>query len=152
MMPVKVEAEATPQVIERERYVERDATPAAGSQVNVNAGPATPAYVAVEPGPMYYAKRIVSFFFGVLMVLLLIRIVLLLGGANQDNGLVNMLMGITYPFVAPFYGVFNFDQVHATGQSVFEIAALVAMLGWGLIWALILGILSLADRRPAEGV
>jgi uncharacterized protein YggT (Ycf19 family) len=140
------------QVVERETYVERDTgyvPPAqpAGSQVNVNAPPAQPAYVSTGPSGLYYARRIVSLAFGVLATLLLLRIVLLLLVANETNDIVNFVYNITEPFVAPFRGMFQFDQVTPGGGSVFDVAALVALIGWTLIYALIMAILRLADRR-----
>jgi hypothetical protein len=57
---------------------------------------------------------------------------------------------VTEPFVAPFRGIFAIDQVSPVGRSVFDVAAVVALVGWTLIYALIMAILSLADRnRPA---
>ena len=139
-------------VVERETYVER--TPAApvqpaGSQVNVNSGGAAPAYVETTPGPLYYARRVVSLLFGILAVLLLLRILLLLLVANETNDIVNFIYNITEPFVAPFRGIFNFDQVTPGGGSVLDVAAVVALIGWALIYALIMAILRLGDRRTA---
>ena len=144
-------------VVEREservvnRPVERPAytPPAAGGQVNVNT-PATPAYaaapVAYTPGPLYYARRVVALLFGVLMTLIAIRVVLLLLGANQSNGLVAFVMNVTEPFIAPFRGIFAFDQVSAIGVSVLDVGALVALIGYFLLMLLILAILRIADR------
>lgn len=133
-------------VVERERYVERDATPA-GSQVNVNAGPAYGRDVVVDtgPGPLYYARRVIVLLFGILTVLLLLRILLLLLGANAGNGLVDFIYGVTEPFVAPFRGIFSFDQVTPNGTNVLDVGAVVALIGWLLIEALILAILRIAE-------
>ena len=146
-------------VVERETYVEREvpAAPAAdpgyvppaqpaGSQVNVNSGPA---YVDDAPGPMYYVRRVVSLLFGILAVLLGLRILLLLLVANQQNSLVDFVYDITEPFVAPFRGIFNFDTVSPGGGSVLDVAAVVALIGWLLIYVLIMAILRLGDRRTA---
>ena len=139
-------------VVERERYVERDTTPA-GSQVNVNTG--SPGYardvvVDTGPGPLYYVRRVVVLLFGILTALLLLRIVLLLLGANAGNGLVDFIYGVTEPFVAPFRGIFSFDQVTPNGTNVLDFGALVALVGWLLIEALILAILRIAE--PARRV
>ena len=147
-------------VVERETYVERPvaAQPYAApppqpqpSNVNVNA-PAQPAYAEpayVEPagpGPLYWARRIVSLLFGILFVLLGVRIVLLLLMANQQNDIVNFVYNVTEPFVAPFRGIFAIDAVTPGGGSVFDIAALVALVGWLLIYLLLMAILRLGDR------
>ena len=143
-------------VVERETYVEREApaadpgyvppTQPAGSQVNVNS---RPAYVDDGPGALYYARRVLSLLFGILAVLLGLRILLLLLVANQQNSIVDFVYSITEPFVAPFRGVFNFDTVSPGGNSVLDIAALVALVGWLLIYLLLMAILRLGDRRTA---
>jgi uncharacterized protein YggT (Ycf19 family) len=119
----------------------------AGSQVNVNSTPAQPTYVETGPSGLYYARRIVSLLFGILATLLALRIVLLLLVANETNDIVNFVYNITEPFVAPFRGMFQFDAVTPGGGSVFDVAALVALIGWTLIYVLIMAILRLADRR-----
>jgi uncharacterized protein YggT (Ycf19 family) len=116
--------------------------PAATSNVNVaDSGE----YVATGPGPLYYARRVLSLLFGVLITLLILRIVLLLLVADPDNSIVDFVYTVTEPFVAPFRGMFQFDAV-ASGSRTLDIAALVALIGWTLIYALIMAILRLADR------
>ena len=142
-------------VVERETYVERErpvdpgyVPPAqpAGSQVNVNSGPAYAEPVAVTPGPLYYARRIVSLLFGILAVLIGLRILLLLLVANQSNSIVDFVYGVTEPFVAPFRGIFAFNEVTPGGGSVLDVAAVVALIGWFLIYLLLMAILRLGDR------
>ena len=116
--------------------------PAATSNVNVaDSG----GYVAAGPGPLFYARRVLSLLFGILVTLLILRIVLLLLVANPGNGIVDFVYSVTEPFVAPFRGIFQFDAV-ASGDRTLDIAALVALIGWTLIYALIMAILRLADR------
>ena len=148
-------------VVERETYVERDRVappPAAGyvppaqpagSQVNVNRD-GGPTYVDTGPGPLYYARRVVALLFGILAVLIVLRILLLLLVANQTNDIVNFVYNVTEPFVAPFRGIFQFDQVTPGGGSVFDVAAVVALIGWLLIYILIEAILRLGDRSRAS--
>lgn len=145
-------------VVERETYVERDSgyvpptAQPAGSQVNVNAGPTggrSVAYVEpAAPGPLYYARRVVSLLFAVLAVLIGLRILLLLFVANPGNAIVDFVYSVTEPFVAPFRGMFQFDVVTA-GQATLDVAAVVALIGWLLIYLLLMAILSLGDRRRA---
>ena len=140
-------------VVERQTYVERErpvaepypAQPAAGP-VNVNA-PTSRGYAEpAGPGPLSYARRIISLLFGILVVLLGLRILLLLLVANQTNTIVDFVYNVTEPFVAPFRGIFAIDQVTPGGGSVFDIAALVALVGWLLIYLLLVAILRLGDR------
>ena len=136
-------------VVERERVVEREVpvqrTPAA-SQVNVNSdGYATTA----GPGPLSYVRRFVILVFGIILALIALRFILLLLGANSDNGLVDGIYNISEIFVAPFRGVFNLDQYTPNGISVFDVSAVVAFFGWLLIEILVLAILRIGDNRTA---
>lgn len=138
-------------VVDRQTYVERerpvaDPSPAqpAGSQVNLNSGQGQYAEPA-GAGPLYYVRRVVSLLFGVLAVLLGLRILLLLLVANQQNAIVDFVFGATEPFVAPFRGIFQFNEVRA-GDATLDIAALVALIGWLLIYLLLMAILRLGDR------
>jgi len=97
--------------------------------------------------PVDTARRVVWLLFGVLQALIVVRIVLLLLGANEGNDLVAFVIGVTDPFVEPFRGMFRLDQLSAASGSVLDVAALVALIAWTLIEALVLGILGLADRR-----
>ena len=69
--------------------------------------------------------------------------------ANPGNPIVDGIYGLTEPFVAPFRGIFTIDQVSPTGTSVLDVAAVVALVGWALIYLLIIAILSLGDRTRA---
>ncbi|MGH2428475.1 MAG: YggT family protein [Candidatus Limnocylindria bacterium] len=147
-------------VVERETYVERErpvepagsyatapAQQPAGSQVNVNAADrGRGGYVETAPGPLYWVRRILSLLFGILFALLAIRIVLLLLAANQTNAIVDFVYGITEPFVAPFRGIFSIDVVSPGGNNALDVAAVVALIGWLLIYLLIMAILRLGDR------
>ncbi len=143
-------------VVERETYVERQADPGyvpPAATSNVNVAPADRAtYVDAGPGPLYYARRVISLLFGILAVLIALRILLLLLVANESNAIVDFVYGVTEPFVAPFRGIFAIDQVSPGGGSVFDVGALVALVGWTLIYLLLMAILSLGDRNRATTV
>lgn len=107
------------------------------------------AYKPSGPSGAATAARIVTFAFGILQALLILRIILLLLVANQGNEIVDLIMTVTDPFVEPFRGMFSLDRVRA-GDSVLDVAALVALVGWTLIEMLILAGLRIFMRRPAE--
>jgi uncharacterized protein YggT (Ycf19 family) len=94
--------------------------------------------------------RVVVFAFGVLQALLILRIILLLLVANQGNDIVSFILGVTDPFVEPFIGMFDLNRVTADQGSVLDVAAIVALIGWTLVEALILAALRIFSRRPAE--
>lgn len=77
------------------------------------------------------AVRVVWFITGVLMTLLAFRFVLSLLGANRANGFADLIYSITYPFVAPFFGLFGYTVRY--GVSRFEVETLVAMAVYALI-------------------
>jgi hypothetical protein len=139
-------------VVERQTYVERDRPVAAGyvppATSNVNVA-ADRGYVDTAPGPLYWARRVVSLLFGILAVLIGLRILLLLLVANQQNSIVDFVYSVTEPFVAPFRGIFSIDQVSPGGGSVLDVGAVVALVGWLLIYLLIMAILRLGDRDTA---
>ena len=96
-------------------------------------------------------RRFVMLLFGILQAALILRIILLLLVANTGNDVVSLIMNITDPFVEPFRGMFSIDRVTA-GESRFDVAALVALIGWTLVEALILAALRIFSRRPADAV
>jgi uncharacterized protein YggT (Ycf19 family) len=108
------------------------------------------AYVPARPESAAVAARVVGFLFGVLQALLILRIVLLLLVANPGNDIVALILNATNPFVEPFRGMFALDRVRADQGSVFDLAALVALIGWTLIEGLVLAALRIFARRPAE--
>ncbi len=91
------------------------------------------------------AERVVWFIAGILLVLLGLRFLFALLGANPDSGIATFIYGVTDPFVTPFFNLFSYDVVTA-GASRVEVFTLVAMLiyalvAWGIAKALTL-------RRP----
>lgn len=80
------------------------------------------------------ASRVVWYIVGFILVLLGLRVLLYLLGANQGSGFVDFIYAISSVFAAPFYGIF---AQPAYGKSVLDSASLVAMVvyalvGWGL--------------------
>jgi uncharacterized protein YggT (Ycf19 family) len=129
------------------------AGPPPGSPAPVAAPTAVPAVtstsVAVVPRRTWPSTigRIVAFLFGILQALLILRIGLLFLNANQENDIVAWVLSVTDPFVEPFRGMFQLDEVTGAAGSVLDIAAVVALIAWSLIETLILSILRLFGRR-----
>jgi uncharacterized protein YggT (Ycf19 family) len=107
----------------------------------------TTEYVA-HPSPAEVLRRIVALIFGILQASLVIRVILLLLAANRANEIVRFVLDVTTPFVEPFRGMFRLDTVTAGGTgSELDVAALVALVGWTLVEALVLAIVSIGSRR-----
>jgi uncharacterized protein YggT (Ycf19 family) len=66
--------------------------------------------------------------------------------ANLNNDIVELIVGITAPFVEPFRSMFAFESAQY-GRMFLDIAAIVAIIGWTLLEVLILAILSIGARR-----
>ncbi len=124
--------------------------PAAPAQTSVR----TTERTAVAPGPSgaSTAARVVTFLFGILQVALILRIILLLLVANPNNDVVKLILDVTNPFVEPFRGMFSLDKVAADQGSVLDVAAIVALIGWTLVEALILAAIRIFDRRDQTTV
>lgn len=104
------------------------------------------------PGTASVLARIVTFAFGVLQALLILRIILLLLVANPGNEVVSFILGATDAFVEPFRGMFALDRVTADQGSMLDVAAIVALIGWTLIEALILAGIRIFSRRASSAV
>lgn len=83
---------------------------------------------------------------GIIEVLIGLRFVLLLLGANPASGFVSWIYGWSEPLIAPFYGIFGQQSATTTDggvvvASVFDWTALIALIVYGLIAGLILGFL-----------
>ena len=77
------------------------------------------------------ATNVVWYVAGVLLVLLAFRFVFMLLGANQANEFANFVYTISYPFAAPFFGLFGYTINY--GVSQLELSTLVAMAVYALV-------------------
>jgi hypothetical protein len=111
--------------------------------------PANPPAYQVENSVQTYADKnayraqmrawvvsIIYFLLGVLEVILGLRFIFRLLGANEDNDFITALYNLSHVFVGPFNNIFNDQSIGS--RSVFELSTLVAMLiyalvGWGLV-------------------
>jgi hypothetical protein len=94
------------------------------------------------------AGRVVMLLFGIVQVLIILRIVLLLLNAREGNDLVSFILNTSQIFVAPFNGMLNVDNLHS-GGSVLDVAAVLALVGWTVLEALILAAVGVFRREPS---
>jgi hypothetical protein len=104
--------------------------------------------VTARPSGGTVAQRVVILLFGIVQVLILLRIVFLLIDAREGNDLVQFVLNASQIFVAPFEGMLNTNAL-AAGGSVLDIAAILALIGWTLLEALILAAVGVFRREPA---
>ena len=94
------------------------------------------------------AGRVVILLFGIVQVLIIVRIVLLLLNAREGNDLVSFFLNTSQVFVSPFNGILNVDNLKA-GGSILDIAAVLALVGWTVLEALILAAVGVFRREPS---
>ena len=100
------------------------------------------------PGNSEMTRRIVVLVFGLIQLIIGLRFVLLLLDAREANGLVSAILNFSQVFVAPFEGILRTNNLHAAG-SVFDVAAVVAFVGWSIIELVVLWAVGIFRREPA---
>ena len=101
----------------------------------------------VQTSGVVVAQRIVWFVAGLISIIIAIRFVLLLLGANQAAGFTDFIYSLSGAFVAPFVGIFGEPTY---GASVFEVSSLLAIVVYLLIALGIAKLLTIG--RPREEV
>ena len=92
----------------------------------------------------FTAAKIVYIIASVIVALLAFRFLLALFGANQSNAFAQFIYNLSYPFAAPFYGLFNHRTQY--GISAFEIEILVAIAVYAFVAWLIIQLIDVASR------
>lgn len=105
----------------------------------------------VAPGPsaLGVLRRWIMFVFGLVQLLIGLRILLLLVAARQSNDIVAGIYNISDVFVAPFRGILGRNEVQS-GATELDVAAIVALVGWTVIELVVLALLRVF--RPATTV
>lgn len=93
---------------------------------------------------------LVSLIFGFIVGVLAFRFVFRLFGANPTNGLVDWVYDVSGPLVAPFMGIFSRTVDLATGRLEYE--TLLAIVVYGVIGALVSGVISFGGRGRRQAV
>lgn len=91
------------------------------------------------------AARVIYIFGGIIMGLLAIRFLLSLLGANRANAFADMIYTLSYPFAAPFFGLFNYNTQY--GVARFEIETLVAIAFYAFLTWLLIRLVTAGNRR-----
>lgn len=87
-----------------------------------------------QPSSVVVLQRIIWFIAGFISVIVALRFIFLLLGANQGAAFTDFIYSLSGVFVAPFVGIFG-EPVY--GTSVFEMSSLLAiiiylLIAWGL--------------------
>ena len=100
------------------------------------------------PGNSEMARRIIVLVFGLIQIVIGLRIVLLLLDARTGNALVSGILDISKIFVTPFEGILNSNALTA-GGSTLDVAAVVAFVGWTILELIVLWAVGIFRREPA---
>ena len=99
---------------------------------------------------LFQFTRIVWTILGILEVLLALRFVLKLIGANPNSGFAVFMYGLTGLFTAPFTGLVS---TWVSGETVLEVTTLIAMAIYALLFWGVVGLIPiLTDRARARTV
>jgi len=93
-------------------------------------------------------RRIVVLVFGLIQIVIGLRIVLLLLDARTGNLLVSIINNLGGVLVAPFEGILRISAVSSNG-SVLDVAAVVAFVGWTIIELIVIWSLGIFRHEPA---
>jgi hypothetical protein len=97
-------------------------------------------------------QRIVGTIISIIDLILVLRFILKLFGANAGNSIVQGLYDITQPFIGLFEGIFSSMKTNLFGMSgVFEPATVIAIIIVGLIGAVLLKLISTGSGRRSSG-
>jgi YGGT family len=131
-----------------ERVVREDDTVAAPATYDRGGSSVVERRVTRTPSGGEMAGRIVVLLFGIIQVFIILRIVLLLLDAREGNDLVAFILNTSQIFVGPFEGILRTNALTA-GGSVLDVAAIVALVGWTVLEALILAAVGIFRREPS---
>jgi len=96
--------------------------------------------VDYAPDPLGVVRRLIVFIFGLIQLLIVLRILLLLFAARGSNDIVATIYNVTEIFVAPFRGILRINEVQS-GATELDVAAIVALIGWTVIEFIVLALL-----------
>ena len=132
-----------------ERVV-RDEEPVVDRGTVVDRGPAVVERRTVTRTPSggELAGRVVILIFGIIQVFIILRIVLLLLDAREGNDLVSFILNTSQIFVGPFEGMLKTNAL-SSGGSLLDVAAILALIGWTVLEALILAAVGIFKREPS---
>jgi hypothetical protein len=90
------------------------------------------------------AIRLVNLAASIIIGLLTLRFVLSMFGANQGNAVADFIYNASHPFVAPFFGLFNYTP--QIGVVRFEFETLVAIIFYTIAAVFLTSLLSINRR------
>lgn len=96
-----------------------------------------PRPTSTRPGGAEFARRVVVLIFGLIQIVIGLRIVLLLLDARTGNALVSGILNVSQAFVGPFEGILRTNALQS-GGSMLDVTAIVAFVGWTVLEVIVL--------------
>lgn len=132
-----------------EERVVREEDPAVVTPTTTTGGSAVvERRVTRTPSGGEMASRIVMLLFGIVQAFIILRIILLLLDAREGNDLVSFILNTSQIFVAPFEGMLRTEALTKDG-SILDITAILALVGWTVLEALVLAAVRIFRREPS---
>jgi hypothetical protein len=101
-----------------------------------------------SPGGSEMTRRVIVFVFGMIQLVIGLRIVLLLLDARTGNALVSGILDVSKVFVGPFDGILKTNAL-TSGGSMLDVAAVVAFVGWTILELIVIWGVGIFRREPA---
>ena len=102
----------------------------------------------VRPSNNETTRRILVLVFGLIQIVLGLRIILEALDARTGNLIVSIIINLGGVLTAPFEGILRISAV-ASGGAVLDVAAIVALVGWTIVELVALWALAIFRREPA---
>ncbi|MDP9269549.1 MAG: YggT family protein [Chloroflexota bacterium] len=102
----------------------------------------------MRPENAELGRRVVVLLFGLVQIVIALRVVLLALNAREGNVLVSGILNVSQLFVAPFNGVLHTNALQS-GGSILDLAAIVALVGWTVLELIVLWSIGIFRREPA---
>jgi hypothetical protein len=91
-----------------------------------------------------FLVRLVNLAGSVIIGLLTLRFILSMFGANQGNVIADFIYDTSHPFVAPFFGLFNYTP--QVGVVRFEFETLIAIIFYAIVMVFLASLFSINRR------
>jgi len=93
------------------------------------------------------ARRVIVLIFGLIQILIGLRVLLLLLNAREANALVRFILDLSQVFVGPFEGILRTHALQSSG-SILDLDAIVALIGWTVLELIVVWIINIFRREP----
>lgn len=138
------QVETSDRIIEREQVV---TNPDTGERLIEKQTTVIPSAERLRTARANRARRVIYYITRVFTIVLVIRFILRLFGANPDNGFANFWYTISAPIHYPFRNIFGYEPSVESGAFTFEVSSLFAIgIYWLLAYIIARGVMAFTNR------